>query len=155
MKPLHYFTLLLGFITFSALDCNKESNSSNPTKLIRFQCGIDEGNGFTNYSTQNPTYNQTGANEYEVEASLTDGRYIYFKFNKVMSPNTIDLASGGNYAVYHSADSVTYASHAGTLIITAFDDQELKMNGTFDDLIMVAPGGDTVLVEGGVFNIDM
>jgi len=155
MKALHYLTLLLAFITLSSLDCNKESNSGNPIPPIRFQCRVDEGTGFTNYSSQSPTYSQTGANEYEVEASLIDGRWVYFKFNKVMSPATIDLASGGNYAVYHSADSVTYASHAGTMIITAFDDAAFKMNGTFDDLILVAPGGDTVLIEDGVFNIDM
>lgn len=76
---------------------------------------------------------------------------MYFNFNKVMFQNTIDFASEGYYTVYYSDDSVTYASHTGTLIISAFDDAEFKMNGTFDDLIMVAPVGDTVLVKGGVF----
>lgn len=155
MKSVHYLLLILGYISLSAFSCNDDDDASNSSPSPPFQCRIDEGTGFTNFNSQGPVFGSPNNLEFEVETDLVDDRWIQLHFNMASLNTPITIDGSTNYATYVDINGVSYSAVTGTITIRKYDGPQNILNGSFDNLKFFSLAGDSVMVEDGIFNIDM
>ncbi len=153
MKTVHYLALLLIHFSLSSLQCSENETENAPANSTRFHCRINEGSGFSTYSTQGPVFNENVTNVLEMEADLIDNRYLFFHF--INTPGPCDIYNATNNAVYRDSNLITYVAQSGTLVVTEYKVADKILKGTFDNCVFKSTTGDSVIIEDGVFNIDM
>ncbi len=113
---------------------------------------VNSGSGNQQEESHDPTVKFSNDST-EIDASFSNGQWIWFRVNGQV-PGNYTLNGSENISVYNSSSNTEYYAIGGYISFSSVDVASKKLNGTFDNMILVSTAGDTVTVVSGTFNID-